>query len=174
MKAKKINEILDFQRGRDPKRAMDIGIYYKKWRDDHKGKILFTYLFYLLDSIGNKKTYWVHLYYSDSNESQKADTVYFDGEKLTEGWGTSGVSFSLSNMQNQPSEMFSKEEAIFWDNSEIFNKEIIDQLDNPRQAKKWFKEMTEIWLEMGFSDMMERWFNTGIYKVDHSELKFRG
>lgn len=174
MRAKRINEILDFERGKDPMRAMDLGIFYDKWRKDHDGKILFTYFFYLLDSMGNKKTYWVHLYYSTKNESQRADTVYFDGERLIGGWGFSGTSFSLGNMQNKPNKMFTKEEATFWDNPQYFNKNTIDQLTDKKKAEKWFREMTEEWFEMGFTAMMESWFNSGVCRVDHSELKFKG
>jgi hypothetical protein len=173
MKAKKVNEAIDFQRGQDPKRAMDIGIFYDKWRKDHDGKILFTYFFYLLDPMGNKKTYWVHLYYSTKNESQRADTVYFDGERLIGGWGFTGTSFSLGNMQNKPSNMFNKEEASFWDDPKVFNK-IIDRLEDSKKAKSWFIEMTEEWFESTFEEMMGGWFQSGVCRVDHTELKFKG
>jgi hypothetical protein len=175
MKAKKVNEAIDFQRGQDPKRAMDIGIFYQKWRTDHDGKILFTCFFYLLDPMGNKKTYWVHLYYSTKNESQRADTVYFDGERLIGGWGFSGTSFAISNMQNKPADrMFNKDEATFWDNPEYFNKNTIDQLTDSKKAKKWFDEMTGEWFETPFLEMMSGWFKSGVCKVDHAELKFKG
>lgn len=180
MRAKKVNEGLDFERGQDPMRAMDLGIFYKKWREDHDGKILFTNYFYLLDPMGNKKTYWVHLYYSTKNESQRADTVYFDGEKLVGGWGvtrdsfSAGNSFSIANMQNKPANhMFNKDEASFWDNPTVFNK-IIDQLTDKKKAEKWFKEMTEEWFETPFEEMMNGWFKSGVCRVDHSELKFKG
>lgn len=169
-----INEEVNFERGKDPMRAMDLGIFYEKWRKDHDGKILFTYTFYLMDPMGNKKTYWVHLYYSSKNESQRADTVYFDGERLIGGWGFSGTSHSLGNMQNKPSNMFTKEEATFWDNPEYFNKNTIDQLTDPKKAKKWFAQTTEEWFESTFEELMRGWFNSGVCRVDHSELKFKG
>lgn len=174
MRAKLIKEDINFERGLDPLTSMDIGIYYKKWREDHDGKILFTYFFYLLDSLKNKYTYWVHLYYSTKNESERADTIYFDGERLIGGWGFSGTPFSLSNMQNRPIKMFSKEEATFWTDPKYFDKNIIDQLSDNKKATKLFKEITEDWFESEFEEMMKKWFNSGFYRVDHSELKFKG
>lgn len=174
MKAKRVNEAnLDFERGKDPMRAMDLGIFYKKWREDHDGKILFTYFCYLLDPFKNKYTYWTHLYYSTQNISHNTDSVYFSGERLIGGWGFSGTPFSLSNMQNKPTNMFNKDEASFWDDSKVFNK-IIDQLTDKKKAEKWFKEMTEEWFEDPFDTMMRKWFISGVYRVDHSELKFKG
>ena len=123
----------------------------------------------------NKETYWVHLYYSTKNESQTADSIYFSGERLIGGWEPrrGGIPFSLSNMQNKPDHMFNSAEASFWDNPEVFNK-IIDQLSDPKKAEKWFKEMTEEWFEDPFDTMMRNWFNSGVTRVDHAELKFRG
>jgi hypothetical protein len=173
MRAKKVNEGLDFQRGQDPKRAMDIGVFYDKWRTDHDGKILFTCTFYLLDPFKNKYTYWTNLYYSTQNVSHGADSVYFSGERLIGGWGFNGTPFSLSNMQNKPTNMFNKDETSFWDDPKFFNK-IIDQLTDKVKAEKWFKEMTEEWFEDGFDTMMRKWFKSGVYRIDHSELKFKG
>ena len=174
MKAKTILEALDFDRSQtDPLKKMGIGIAYKKWREDHDGKILFTYYCYLLDPMKNKETYWVHLYYSTQNVSHGADSVYFSGERLIGGWGFSGTPFSLSNMQNKPTNMFNKDETSFWDNPEVFNK-IIDQLSDPKKAENWFKEMTEEWFEDPFDSMMRKWFASGVCRVDHTELKFRG
>jgi hypothetical protein len=173
MKAKKINEALDFERGKDPMKAMEIGIFYDKWRKDHDGKILFTYMAYLKDPMGNEKTYWTHLYYSNNNEGRKVDTVYFSGERLIGGWGFSGTPLSLSNMQNKPTNLFNKDETSFWSDPKVFNK-IIDQLTDKKKAEKWFKEMTEEWFEDGFDKMMKSWFKSGVCRVDHSELKFKG
>ena len=121
----------------------------------------------------NKKTYWVHLYYDNKGEGGSVDTVYFDGERLIGGWGQSGTPNSLSNMQNKPTNMFSKEESSFWDNPQVFNK-IIDQLEDKKTAENWFREMTEEWFEQAFFAMMRSWFNSGVTRVNHSELKFRG
>lgn len=173
MKAKEVNETLDFERGQDPKTAMSIGILHRKWREDHDGKIIFTYFCYVVDPFKNKYTYWTHLYYSTKNESQRADTVYFHGEGLIDNWRFRGTPFSLSNMQNKPVNMFTKEEATFWDKPEVFNK-IIDQLLDPVKAKIWFYEMTEEWFEDKFESMMIKWFNSGVYRIDHTELKFKG
>ena len=100
--------------------------------------------------------------------------MYFDGERLIGGWGFSGTPFAISNMQNKPADrMFTKEEDTFWDNPQAFNKEI-DQLENKKTAEKWFKEMTQEWFEDDFFKMMKKWFNSGVNRIDHSELKFKG
>jgi hypothetical protein len=166
-----LTEALDFERGQDPMRAMELGIFYDKWRKDHDKKPLFTCYFYLTDPFKNKYTYWVHLYYE--NGSRKEDTVYFSGERLIGDWGFSGTPFSLSNMQNKPTNMFNKDETSFWSDPKVFNK-IIDQLTDKKKAEKWFKEMTEEWFEDPFDTMMRSWFRSGVYRIDHSELKFKG
>ena len=174
MRAKTLNEVLDFDRSQtDPLKKLGIGIAYKKWREDHNDKPLFTVYFYLKDPMKNEYTYWVKLFYANHGEGGSVDTVYFYRERLLRSWGNSGIPNSLSNMQNKPTNMFSREESSFWDNPEVFNK-IIDQLGNPKTAEKWFKEMTEEWFEDDFFEMMKKWFNSGVYRVDHTKLKFHG
>jgi hypothetical protein len=76
-------------------------------------------------------------------------------------------------MQNKPVNLFSKDEDLHWNNPNSFNK-IIDQLTDPKKAKKWFSDITEEWFESDFEEMMNAWFNSGTYTINQSELKFKG
>lgn len=168
MKAKRVNEGLDFERGQDPKRAMDLGIFYKKWREDHDQKPLVIYRFFLSDPMGNKKIYTVTLMYKSKNGNHIGDTVYFTNERLL---SPSGTMFSLSNMQTKPDHVFDAAETTFWDKPETFNKEIDQMVKSP---KGWFNDMCEEWFEQPFETMMKSWFRSGIMRVEKAEFQFKG
>jgi hypothetical protein len=170
MKAKTIAEALDFNRDQnDPLKKLGIGVGYKLWREKHDKLPLAIYKFHLVDPMKNKEIYTVSLMYKSKNGSQTGDTVYFANERLV---GPTGIAFSLSNMQNKPDHMFDPAETTFWDNPEVFNKEIDKIIADPR---KWVNnDLCEDWFEQPFETMMRSWFSSGVNRVEKIEFIFKG
>lgn len=166
-----------FSEDTDPIKDMGIGLY-KGWRQKYDKKPVLTYTFFLKDSQGNEKQYKFSLFYENrSNRAGKSeDAIYFGGERLVQSWlGYSGTSFHLGNMQCKPEQFFGgADEATIWHDPKYFDKTFIDPMNTHETAtiSKMINELSDDWFEESiFINMIKKWINTGIMRVDHIKLK---
>jgi hypothetical protein len=168
---KLIREYIEFERGKDPKKAMGIGKFYDLWREEHTKKIIVQVLFFLTDPMGNKKRYTVFLNY-EANWDNYSDSVWWGRGRLIGGWEGSGTQFSVSNMQNKPEDFFygTADERTMWENPEPFNKLMIDPLSEGK-VKKAITDLMEDWWEGDFETQLRDWFKSGVMTVHRVEYK---
>lgn len=174
MRAKTINEYQNFERGKDPKRSMGIGVYYREWRKRYKDKPILTYYFYLIDSIDNDKfLYWVDLYYSDQFEGNNYDVLAFCNEELVDGWERNKKYLPLTLMGNKPDNF--GEEVTMSDldaeSMQIFNKDIIDKLGSVEDAEMMVSELSNSWFDQDFVMMMDNWFKSGRMRLQNTKIE---
>lgn len=155
-----------FERGKDPKKSMDIGMFYDIWRKDHLNKPILKINYLLTDPYENKKTYSVQVIYTQ----KYGDTLEFGNEILRGNWMGAGPVFALANMQNKPYRYFG-EETTFWEDhlKHQFNKEIIDNCNKEHVNELLVYLSREFLDEDDFDEQMRKWFATGVMTVH--ELK---
>lgn len=168
---KLVREYMDFEKGKDPKRAMGIGKFYEIWRENHTRKPIAKITFFLTDPMENKKRYIVYLNY-ENNWEGSADSIWWGRGKFIGSWRGEGTSFFVGNMQNKPANFFEgdPEERVMWQDPENFNKDIIDLFEKGR-VKEAITEVLQEWWEVDFEAAMRDWFRSGVMTIHRIEYK---
>ena len=136
-----------------------------KWRRLFNKKPIFSYIFQVEDPMGNEYRYMVHLKYE---ETLKGDSLYFKGS-LISGTEGSGASNSISNMQNKPSKFFDVEDKVIYKDSKLFDETFI----NTKSLEKEINKLTLDWFLETIPDLIEKWINSGVYKINtHTTKKY--
>lgn len=169
-----LKESINFDREeKNPLRKLGIGKSYEIWRINHEKKPILSIIIYLQDSLNNKKTYKVNLFYKKNKKEE--DTIWFAREKLIEGWQLNGENISINELQNTPELLFEKGygEHHLWIDDYHFNKDVIDPLINkdPKKAKEFVNNLSKEWFEYDFEPMMENWFSTGSNTIKNIKYK---
>ena len=169
---KLVREYIEFEKGKDPKRAMGIGKFYEIWRKEHDKKPIIK-ISADLSRFENDKAQWeIYLFYEETKEKSMRtkveeirDTLYFDEENRL------GPIGKLKPEQYFPD----PEEAVHYSNPQVFDKEIIDTLEDKGDEgardliegyiKEWWED------ERGLEGILKNWFKSDLWIVDNVKIK---
>ena len=129
---KLVREYIEFTKGKDPKKTMGIGRHYEIWRENHNNKPVVRADILMKDPSGQDYTYSVNMMYgSEENwkdSTKMMDSIWFADESLYQN--------NRNLLMTLPYPYFpTEEEKTHWGNPEVFNREIIDPMEeNPEKS----------------------------------------
>ena len=130
-----------------------------KWRRAYNGKMFASKIVYLEDYNGNKSRYRIGFKYK---ETSSQDVVSLS-ESLFGGHEGSGTSFAISNLQNNPTRLFTSDDVYMWDDGTEFDAFIAS-------GSKGLDEILEFFLgSKRVDNAIMEWFNTGV--TDKSKIR---
>jgi len=146
---KLVKEYIEFERGKDPKKALGIGKFYEIWRDDHMNEPILSVYFRLKDQNLKEYVYIADLMYGQ----EEAWKPKFPGEMLDNVWFEEGLYKAKGNRFRQDSiankadwHWFpTEEEPTSWTDQAAFNKQIIDNIEENPEAV--FEDLASDWFE---------------------------
>ena len=154
---KLVKEYIEFEKGKDPKRAMGIGRFYEIWRDDHMNEPILSVYFRLKDKNLKEYVYVVDLMYGQEeswvpkDKGGVQDSVWFE-EGLYRAKGNrlrQDPTAAKSDFYWFPTE----EEKTSWPDPGSFNSQVIDKIEkNPEGV---FKELAAEWFDSTPEDIAE-------------------
>jgi len=143
-------------------------VNYDKWRRAMNGKSIGRFIFFLQDTMGNKKRYIVNIKYNETIEENELSL----SEILLGGWeDKAATSFSLSNMQNKPGKLFDQTDSIGF--TDAYFNTLIDAFSKDETTAERFmnKIFKEEWLGKDIKDLVFDWIKTGVMKYVKYEFK---
>ena len=130
-----------------------------KWRRAYNGKMFASKIVYLEDYNGNKSRYRIGFKYK---ETPSQDVVSLS-ESLFGGHEGSGINFAISNLQNNPTRLFTSDDIYMWDDETEFDAFIAT-------GSKGLDEILEFFLgNKQIDKAIMEWFNTGV--TDKSKIR---
>ena len=130
-----------------------------KWRRAYNGKMFASKIVYLEDYNGNKSRYRIGFKYK---ETPSQDVVSLS-ESLFGGHEGSGINFAISNLQNNPTRLFTSDDIYMWDDETEFDAFIAT-------GSKGLDEILEFFLgNKRIDNAIMEWFNTGV--TDKSKIR---
>ena len=130
-----------------------------KWRRAYNGKMFASKIVYLEDYNGNKSRYRIGFKYK---ETPSQDVVSLS-ESLFGGHEGSGINFAISNLQNNPTRVFTSDDIYMWDDETEFDAFIAT-------GSKGLDEILEFFLgNKQIDKAIMEWFNTGV--TDKSKIR---
>ena len=130
-----------------------------KWRRAYNGKMFASKIVYLEDYNGNKSRYRIGFKYK---ETPSQDIVSLS-ESLFGGHEGSGINFAISNLQNNPTRLFTSDDVYMWDDETEFDAFIAT-------GSKGLDEILEFFLgSKRIDNAIMEWFNTGV--TDKSKIR---
>ena len=130
-----------------------------KWRRSYNGKVFAKKVIHNQDYMGNKERYIIYFKYK---ETPTQDVIYLS-EALVGGSEGSGMAFSISNLQNKPTYLFTSDDRFKSDDEEEFDNFL-------KSGSKGLEEMLKFFLGGQNPDIaIKKWFDTGV--TDKSKLR---
>ena len=164
-----VREYIEFEQGKDPKRAMGIGKFYEIWRDEHQDQPIIKITANLSRFGTDEALIEVLLYYKRDTRVKRGieiseDILSFEENKM------GAVGLKPENYFPEP------DEYISYDNPESFNKEIIDILSDQGDngARKIIEEYISEWWEdeRGLDQILREWVKSAAWSVDDVEVEY--
>ena len=130
-----------------------------KWRRAYNGKAFAKKVVYLEDYNGNKKRYVIFFKYK---ETPSKDIVYLRESQIGKHEG-SGMAFAMSNLQNNPTYLFTSDDIMEFDTEEQFDDFVDDGAKGLESLLSFFLGGQNV------DKAIKAWFDTGV--TDKSKLK---
>ena len=130
-----------------------------KWRRAYNGKAFAKKVVYLEDYNGNKKRYVIFFKYK---ETPSKDIVYLRESQIGKHEG-SGMGFAMSNLQNNPTYLFTSDDIMEFDTEEQFDDFVDDGAKGLESLLSFFLGGQNV------DKAIKAWFDTGV--TDKSKLR---